>query len=62
MKKLTNGLALSLADGVLGQTRAVEAAVASTLAATTAVDIRLALLGLGSLDDAGTSALLKHPL
>lgn len=60
--KLTNSLALSLADGVLGQTRAVETAVGSTLAATTAVDVGLALLGLGSLDNSGASALLKHHL
>lgn len=62
MHQLTNSLALSFADGILGQTRAVETAVGSTLAATTAVDVRLALLGLGSLDNTRASALLKHHL
>ncbi len=59
-KKLTDGLALGLADRVLGQAGAVVAALGRALAATAAVDVVDADLAVGGLDDAGAVALLEH--
>lgn len=59
---LTNGLLLGLADGVLGETRAVKAATGGTLATAATPDIRLALHLLRGGDNARAGTLLESKI